>query len=430
MKLLSLLEQFNGFLGILLTLLYSYQAFYLAVGLLTRKKARVGEGHAEVLRRYAVLISARNEEAVIGELIESFKGQNYPAELLDIYVVADNCTDRTAQVAREAGATVYRRFNRMEVGKGYALDYLLKELERDGHGGEYAGYFIFDADNLVDVDFVREMNRTFDPKAHAAVTGYRNSKNFGQSWVSAASSVWFLREARFLNAPRRALGLTCHVSGTGFLLSAEVIREKGGWAYHLLTEDLEFSAESAALGRSIAYCEGAVFYDEQPVTFRQSWDQRKRWARGFYQVSGKYSPALLRNVLKGGRRGMECYDIFMLIAPGNLLTLLGGAFQLVTIFCLLAVPNYAFKQVALLTIEFLGSAFAAFYVSMLSIAVLTVLSEWRSIQAPSWKKVIYLPLFPIFMLSYLPLTLTALAQKQVEWKPIPHQSRSQLDRAA
>lgn len=428
MKLLTLLEWFNGLLGLLITLLYSYQAVYLLVGLFCKKRTEGAE--AEALRRYGVLISARNEETVIGELIRSLKAQSYPAELLDIYVVADNCTDRTAQTAREAGATVYRRFDRARVGKGYALDYLLGQLALDGHEGQYAGYFIFDADNIVDTDFVREMNRTFDPRIHAAVTGYRNSKNFGQSWVSAASSIWFLREARFINGARKALGLTCHVSGTGFLISAEVLRETGGWVYHLLTEDLEFSAESAVLGRKIAYCERAVIYDEQPVTLRQSWDQRKRWAKGFYQVSGKYSPALLRQALRGGRRGMECFDIFMLIAPANLLTLLGGAFQLVTLFCLLAAPDYAWRQVALLTVECLGHAFAAFYGSMLLLATVTVLSEWNRIHAPHWKKVIYLPLFPFFMLSYLPLTLAALAQKRVEWKPIRHQSLSQLDRAA
>lgn len=431
MKILSLLNTFNGVLGLAITLLYAYQAVYVAVGLLTRKKERASITESgELLRRYAVLISARNEEAVIGELIAGLKAQNYPRELLDIYVVADNCTDRTAQRAREAGAKVYRRFDRMEVGKGYALNYLLTQIALDGHGEDYAGYFVFDADNIVDQNFVREMNRTFDPKLHGAVTGYRNSKNFGQNWISAANSIWFLREARFVNSARKALGLTCHVSGTGFLVSADVIREKGGWVYHLLTEDLEFSAESAVLGRKIAYCENAVIYDEQPTSFRQSWDQRKRWAKGFFQVSGKYSPALLKGMCHGGRHGLECYDIFMLIAPGNLLTVLGGGFQIATIFCLLMAPDYALKQVLVMTLDFLRNTFAAFYISMLSVAVLTVLSEWENIHAPNWQKVIYLPLFPIFMLSYLPLTVTAMVQKKVEWKPIRHQPLSRLDRVA
>lgn len=429
MKILALMENFNQILGLLIGLLYCYQVVYLVVGLLSRGRAR--RFRQAALHRYAVLISARNEETVIGELIDSLKKQNYPSDLLDIYVVADNCTDHTAQVAQAAGATVYRRFNRVEVGKGYALDYLLKQLEADGYGECYSGYFIFDADNIVDPNFVSEMNKTFDTGEYVAVTGYRNSKNFGQNWVSAANSIWFLREARFVNAARDALGLTCHVSGTGFLISAQVIRANGGgWPYHLLTEDLEFSAESAALGRKVGYCEGAIIYDEQPTSFRQSWDQRKRWAKGFCQVSAKHGLSLLKGTLKGGRRGMECYDIFMLIAPGNLLTLLGGSFQLVTIFGLLMAPDYALKQALLLTVHFLGGAFASFYFSMLAFGVLTVASEWKVIRAKTWQKVVYLPLFPIFMLSYLPLTLTAIMQKKVEWKPIRHQSMTQLDRAA
>lgn len=427
MKILSLLENFNQILGVVIALLYFYQVVYLAVGLLTRRRVR--KSRQAALHRYAVLISARNEEEVIGELIDSLKAQDYPDQLLDIYVVADNCTDHTARVAEEHGARVYRRFNRVEVGKGYALDYLLKQIEADGCADRYHGYFIFDADNIVDPHFVSEMNRTFDTGKYVAVTGYRNSKNFGQNWVSASNSIWFLREARFVNAARDALGLTCHVSGTGFLLSAEIIREKGGWPYHLMTEDLEFSAECAALGRKVGYCEGAIIYDEQPISFRQSWDQRKRWAKGFLQVSGKHGPALLKGMLKGGRRGMECYDIFMLVAPGNLVTVLGGGFQLVTLLGFLLAPDHAMKQVLALTVNFLGGAFLSFYFSMLAFGVLTVASEWRSIRARTWQKVAFLPVFPIFMLSYIPITVAAIFQK-VEWKPIRHQSVTQLDRVA
>lgn len=427
MKILSLLENFNQILGAIIALLYCYQVVYLTVGLFTRKRA--AKSGPAALHRYAVLISARNEEEVIGELIDSLKAQNYPDQLLDIYVVADNCTDRTAAVALDHGATVCRRFDRVEVGKGYALDYLLKQIEAEGLSNRYHGYFIFDADNIVDPNFVSEMNKTFDTGKYVAVTGYRNSKNFGQNWVSASNSIWFLREARFVNSARDALGLTCHVSGTGFLLSAEIVREKGGWPYHLMTEDLEFSAECAVLGKKVGYCERAVIYDEQPTSFRQSWDQRKRWAKGFLQVSGKHGPSLLKGVLKGGRRGMECYDIFMLIAPGNLVTLLGGGFQLVTLLGFLLAPDYALKQVLALTVNFLGGAFLSFYASMLAFGVLTVASEWKSIRARAWQKVAYLPLFPIFMLSYLPLTVAAIFQK-VEWKPIRHQSMTQLDRAA
>ncbi len=427
MRLIQFVQNFNQLVGVILALLYLYQVGYLAIGLLRRSWR---DSHQpKKLRRYAALISARNEEEVIGELIESLKAQNYPAHLLDVYVVADNCTDGTAEAARKAGATVYRRFNRVEVGKGYALDFLLKKLAADGKGDAYAGYFVFDADNIVDPNFVAEMNRTFDRGGYAAVTCYRNSKNFGQNWITAGYSIWFLREARFLNSARQALGLTCHVSGTGFLLSAEVVKENGGWPYHLLTEDIQFSAQCAVEGKKIGYCDGAVVYDEQPTSFRQSWDQRMRWSKGFYQVDAKCGPSLLKGMLRGGRKGFGCYDILMLVAPGVLFTVLGAAANVVMLLSCLSASGFIAKLVLVAFVDSLWQGFLSFYLGTFLYGCFIVASEWRRIKAKSWQKVIYLPVFPLFMFTYIPITVCALFQK-VEWKPIAHRSTAQLDRAA
>lgn len=427
MKFLAFSVQFNQIIGLLFTLLYAYQVIYLTIGLLrghrqdTRPPAR--------LRRYAALISARNEEGVIGELIESLKKQNYPADLLDIYVVADNCTDGTAEAAQRAGAMVFRRFNRVKVGKGYALDFLLKALAADGRDRRYEGYFIFDADNIVDPNFVSEMNRTFDRGGYAAVTCYRNSKNFAQNWITAGYSIWFLREARFVNSARQALGLTCHVSGTGFLISADVVRENGGWPFHLLTEDIQFSAQCAVEGKRIGYCEGAMVYDEQPTRFGQSWDQRLRWSKGFFQVNRKCGLDLVRGIFRGGRQGVGCYDILMLVAPGVLITLLGGAANLAVLTSCLFVSDFVAQLILVSFVDTLWMWFRSFYIGMLFYGLLTVCSEWGRIRAKSWQKLIYLPLFPLFMITYLPITVCALFQK-VEWRPIAHKSMGQLDRAA
>lgn len=424
MKVVELMGQFVQVLGLVVTLLYLYQGIYTVVGFLfqgRRERARAVELH-----RYAALISARNEEGVIGELVESLKKQNYPAELLDVYVVADNCTDQTAEAAQAAGATVYRRFNRVEVGKGYALDYLLKKLKEDGLEGRYEGYFVFDADNIVDPNFVSEMNKVYDKGGYAAVTGYRNSKNFGQNWISAGYSIWFLREARFVNGARQALGLTCHVSGTGYLISADYLREKGGWPYHLLCEDLQFSADCAAEGRKVGYCDRAVFYDEQPTSFRQSWDQRLRWSKGFFQVDCKYAPALLKRMARGGRQGFGCYDLLMILSPGILMVALGGLFSAVLLTACFLAPEYALRQVLTIAGTFVGDMVLNFYLGMMAYGCLVVFSEWRRIKARPWQKLIYLGVFPIFMATYIPISVAALFQK-VEWKPIRHKSVAQID---
>ena len=256
---LELVKHLNFAVVVLFTLLYLYQGFYVVVGLVCR---RWQDRHQPSrLHRFAVIVSARNEEGVIGELLESLNRQNYPKELLDLYVVADNCTDDTAGAARRAGAFVYERFDQVHKGKGYAMDYLFRRLKEEGKDC-YDGYFVFDADNLVDANFVAEMNRTFD-QGYDAVTCYRNSKNFAANWISAGYSIWFLREARFLNFPRTLLGTNCHVSGTGFLVSARVIEDNGGWPFHLLTEDIQFSVDCAIQGKRIGYCDKAVVYDEQ-----------------------------------------------------------------------------------------------------------------------------------------------------------------------
>ena len=193
-------------------------------------------------------------------------------------MVADNCSDNTASLAREHGAIVYERFNTQQIGKGYAMDYLTQRIARDYGKNRFDGYFVFDADNLLKEDYIEEMNKTFSD-GYQIVTSYRNSKNYGDNWISAGYAQWFLRESKYLNNARMLLGTSCAVSGTGFLFSREIFKKNRGWKFYLLTEDIEFTVNSVINGEKIGYCKTAVIYDEQPTTFKQSWNQRLRWAR-------------------------------------------------------------------------------------------------------------------------------------------------------
>ena len=422
MTMLELVKHLNFAVVVLFTLLYLYQGFYVVVGLVRR---RWQDRHQPSrLHRFAVIVSARNEEGVIGELLESLNRQNYPKELLDLYVVADNCTDDTAGAARRAGAFVYERLDQVHKGKGYAMDYLFRRLKEEGKDC-YDGYFVFDADNLVDANFVAEMNRTFD-QGYDAVTCYRNSKNFAANWISAGYSIWFLREARFLNFPRTLLGTNCHVSGTGFLVSARVIEDNGGWPFHLLTEDIQFSVDCAIQGKKIGYCDKAVVYDVQPTTFRQSWYQRLRWSKGFYQVYRECTLPLLKGCFRRGRLGTSCYDMFVTVAPGMLLTLLMILFNGVILAACLTQPAYLATRIIHETVGFMGSAVWNFYVGLLFYGLITVLSEWRHIDAAPVQKLGYVLTFPIFMFTYIPISIAALVQK-VEWKPIYHTATKKIN---
>ena len=408
---LTFLQHVTRWIGVLFLAFYAYQLLYIPVALAPRKK----HASAAPLRRYAVLISARNEEAVIAQLLDSINRQDYPADLVVSFVVADNCTDATAQVARDAGAVVYERFDQQHVGKGYALHYLLQQI-RDTWGDDcFDGYFVFDADNLLQSDYISRMNEVFGEKCQI-VTSYRNSKNYGDNWISAGYALWFIRESRYLNNSRMLMGTSCAISGTGFLFSRKVIESTNGWVFHLLTEDIEFSVYHILQGRTIGFCADAVLYDEQPATFRQSWRQRLRWARGFLQVFRKYGFGLVKGMGKGS---FSCYDMSMTVMPAFLLTVALIVSYLVVGLSALGGgvgSEITFFQGLYYILQMLAGLYGVLFV----VGLFTTITEWENIHTTPAKKVLYTITFPIFMLTYIPISLVALFSRKVQWKPIQH----------
>ena len=415
---LRTINTINSILYIALTVLYFYQFIYIVIALIGDKKKKLDTYEAKKLHKFAFIIAARNEQAVIGNLINSIKQQNYPAELIDVIVVADNCTDDTAQIAREHGAICYERFNNMLVGKGYALDYCFNKIvEQFGDYTAYDGYFIFDADNVIDKNYVKEMNKVFD-RGYNVITSYRNSKNYDTNWITSGYSLWFIREAKYLNNPRMMLKTSCAVSGTGFLVNSSIIKKNNGWKFNLLTEDIQFSVVNILEGEKIGYCESAMFYDEQPTTFKQSWNQRMRWSKGFYQVMFRYGRELIAMMFKKREMFVSCYDMFMTLAPATLLSI--GCILLNLIFLAYGATDvHMLRRILPATLGSIAFAGVNFYLLMFSIGFITLVTEWNKILAPANKKIKSLFTFPLFMITYVPISLVALVKK-VEWKPIAH----------
>lgn len=403
------IHNFNFIILLLFTLCYSYQIVFVIIRLFSGKKSFT----AKTLHRYAILISARNEEAVIGELLASIRRQNYPQELIDVYVAADNCTDGTANAARAHHAIVYERFNNVQIGKGYALNFLFSRINARVGLRHYDGYLVFDADNVLDENYIAEMNKVFD-NGYPIVTSYRNSKNYGSNWISAGYALWFLRESQYLNGARMQLGTSCAISGTGFLISSAIIEENHGWKHHLLTEDIEFSADSMIQGRVIGYCETAVLYDEQPVRFRESWNQRLRWAKGFYQVLKNYGARLVKGLFSGRR--FQCYDMLMTLAPATLLTLLTVLINGVISGVGILLDHPLWVEASLKAI---AGNLAGIYLSLFFFGLITTITEWKQIHCGSIKKLLYAFTFPIYIFTYIPIAIVALFKK-VTWVPIHH----------
>lgn len=405
----DVIQSVNFILMVVFSCCYAYQLIYLVVGLV--KKDPEQKLPAK-LHRFAVLIPARNEEAVICGLIDSIHGQDYPIDLIDIYVIADNCTDSTAARAVERGARVITRFNRTQVGKGYALDYAFQAIDRDLGLEHYDAFLVFDADNVLDPGYFTAMNRTFS-QGYDIITSYRNSKNYDANWITAGYALWFLRESRFLNGARMKLNTSCAISGTGFLVSSKTIREDDGWKYNLLTEDIQFSTDHIVRGHKIGYCKDAVLYDEQPATFKASWNQRLRWTKGFYQVFARYGWALVKGIFRGS---FQCYDMLMVIAPATLLTLASLLFNGGCLLAGLAAASPIVVESAALG---MGGCLLSVYCTLLVFGTVTLLTEQKQIHCSVPRQILYLFFFPVFIFTYIPMAVVAL-RKNVTWKSIPH----------
>ncbi|MEG2192091.1 MAG: glycosyltransferase family 2 protein [Oscillospiraceae bacterium] len=412
---MEFIKYFNYLISLIFVACYSYQLFFVLVPFFKKAKPHKDER----LHRYAVLICARNEQAVIANLIESIKSQHYPEKLITIFVVADGCTDNTALIAQRAGAKVYTRNNPSLVGKGYALNFLLNNIKEDYPADSFEGYFVFDADNVLSENFVLEMNRTFSD-GYEIVTGYRNSKNYGENWVSAGYALWFLRESKFLNNSRFLMNTSCAVSGTGFMFSDRILKEMGGWDFFLLTEDIEFSIYNVLHKNKIGYCEKAEFFDEQPTTFAQSWRQRLRWAKGYLQVFQKDGRQLVKNIFTNF--DFACYDMTMSIMPAVVLTVL----SIVVNAIFSTVGIFSGQDVGILGLSILESIYNA-YMLLFYLGAITTLSQWKQIHTPWYKKILYTFSFPIFMLSYIPISVSAMFCN-VTWQPIVHSDTKNLAR--
>jgi len=279
---LALIVQFG-------VIFYSSYIFLFAIAGVFKRRNGSGLPDSDSQKRFAVLVPARNEESSIGPLLNSLQTLDYPSERYDVYVVADNCTDDTAEVARRLGAAVYERFNDVEMTKGYALDFLLDRVFEVGKS--YDGFVIFDADNIVDPSFLAEINRAFAKGGHV-VQGQWQAKNPGENWLTrlnhASASFASLEQQGRLN-----LGLSCSLSGTAMAFSSDAMHRLGGWkAYHLL-EDLEMQAHCVSLGFRVMWWPEAISYDEATSSMRQASNQRLRWLRGGMQVSLRYFTRLL-----------------------------------------------------------------------------------------------------------------------------------------
>ena len=292
----TLLEVLIWICGAFLTFNMIYQ---LVIGFWGFGKAKKDYKDHDPEMRFLVLVPAHNEEKVIGDIIENLKDMDYPRELYDFYIIADNCTDNTAEKARSLGAKVIETRKESPdapTGKPIALKKALNTID---YRNNFDLLMIFDADNLIDRNMFREVNSQYldkdRPDFIQCYLGAKNKKG-PVAWVYYTG---YTLSNRFFNLAKQRLGLNGVLGGTGFAMSTSYLAQRGGWTTMTLTEDYEMQVEAILDGRRIVWNHFTRVYDEKPTRLRAAIRQRIRWGQGHWFVTLHNSGKLVRALFSG-----------------------------------------------------------------------------------------------------------------------------------
>lgn len=241
---------------------------------------------------FIIAIAAHNEEAVIANTVQRLLKLDYPSNLYSVHIVADHCSDRTAESARVAGAVVHERNEGPRSGKGSALSWL---FERILDGRKCDAVVIFDADTRVDKYFLRAMNARL-MRGDQIVQGQHIISNPGDGWFPALTWSMFMIDNRFQNLGRANLGLSAKNMGDSICFRADVLH-KVGWGDGL-ADDYQLRQKFLLNGIKITYEPAAIGLGEAPLTWTQAWVQRRRWVRGVYDANRQFAWQLFVNGIK------------------------------------------------------------------------------------------------------------------------------------
>lgn len=384
-----MLDSVMAVLGWIAELLIGYTAVMGVLCLLPKKKYPV----VPPKTRFAVLLPARNEENVIAAIIKSLQAQDYPAELFDIFVIPNNCTDDTEGAALKAGAKLLHPTGPVS-GKGDVLHQVLGSLQ-----GQYDAYCVFDADNLVDSGFLARMNDAVCAGAKVAKSR-QCALNPYDNWVSGGYDLYFQSINLLHSRARMGLPLSAKLIGTGFMVTDALLQKMGGWNTKTLTEDIEFAAQSALVGEKVYYVPDALTYDEEPLSFSVSMRQRRRWSAGVQSVANRYTAKLLFAAPSWLRLDLAVH-INMIYAQ---------------LLALVPIIYGAVKMPFLSAVYTLLYSLAGFVAGGIVMGLLLSLTAKRN-PKKQWKAIL---MYPVYLASWYPLHFWALFAKPKAWKHIPH----------
>jgi hypothetical protein len=241
------------------------------------------------------VIPAHNEEATIAQAIRSCAELDYPQDRRQVFVVADNCSDATARLARENGAVCLERTDPTCPGKGHALAWALEQIVPEEHDA----ILVLDADCRIE----RHALRVFDQHLAAGAKVLQANDvaaNPDASVTSYAVAVGNLIENQLFYAPKSHLGLAVFLRGTGMVFHRDILR-RHPWHTHSLVEDTEFTLQLLRAGTRVRFVGNVQVASAFPTTAAELTAQRTRWATGNIRLGKTQAFRLIGEGLRQGR---------------------------------------------------------------------------------------------------------------------------------
>ena len=353
--------------------------------------------------KFGILIPSRNEEEVIGDILDSLDRQDYPKDYYSIYVIPNNCTDKTREVAINKKAQIID-IDIPVKSKGEVLNYTFQYLENT----DIDAYVIFDADNIVDRNFLQAMNEELN-NGYQVVQGFRDAKIPNDNYLTGGYTMFYYIQNTFLNQSRRNLNMSAVINGTGFCVLKSVIDEYG-FSVKTLTEDSEFTGLCALRGIKIGYASRAITYDEHPTDFKVSWKQRKRWSSGSLACLTRYGTSLFKNFVHNN--SFVSFDCLLYyLAP----VIQVVSFILPLIVMISKLIYGLFNGILILDISSV-IFFVLFYLASIILNIFVIVMLHKKVR--DYYKGIFG--FSLFLLSWIPINLICMIHPTKKWEPIKH----------
>lgn len=360
---------------------------------------------------FCILIPAKDESKVIKGPIDSIKNQTYKINMQNVYVIVEDIEDPTVNICKEYKCNYIVRKHLELKRKGYALDEAIKQIKK-----EYDAYFIIDADNILDKDFFKYMSKVYQ-KGYDIGVGYRDNKNWSSNVISACSGLVFTI-ANNINKRKNKTNENITITGTGFYIKGNIIKEFGGYPFHEITEDYELTLYATVHKLTTCYEERAIFYDEQPTTLKASIKQRIRWIRGYFNARVNYLPQLKEKIFDNQMNYGSVYKEIMWLRPILILALAFVIFYLAIIInqIYMLIKSTYDPSSLILGLIVIGIT----YLVMMFFTIYQLISERKHIKVKNSLKVKIILYNPIFLLTFIYCAIAAIVKKNITWERIEH----------